>query len=110
MGAGGVRAGGLPRIRQRFVAGDLSFEQVRLALTFATPVDDEDLADLLPSLSCADIEVLAKQRRRARPSEHDEARRRTHLRFRRDRSGLGTRISGFLPNVGRATRNPPAWL
>lgn len=88
----------LPRIRERFVAGDLSFEQLRLALTFAKPADDEDLASLLPSLSCAEIEVLAKQRRRARSKEHDEARRRTHLRFRRDGSGLGSRVSGFLPN------------
>lgn len=88
----------LPRIRERFVAGHLSFEQIRLALTFAKPADDEHLASLLPSLSCAEIEVLAKQRRRARSSEHDEARRRTHLRFRRDGSGLGTRLSGFLPN------------
>jgi hypothetical protein len=88
----------LPRIRERFVAGDLSFEQVRLALTFARPEDDDHLAALLPSLSCAEVEVLAKQRRRARKSEHDEARRRTHLRFRRDGTGLGTRVSGFLPN------------
>lgn len=88
----------LPRIRARFVAGDLSFEQLRLALSFATPADDQHLAELLPSLSCAEVEVLAKQRRRARQSEHDEARRLTHLRFRRDRSGLGTRVSGFFAN------------
>jgi hypothetical protein len=92
----------LPRIRERFVAGHLSFEQVRLALGFAKPEDDEHLGALLPSLSCAEIEVLAKQRRRARQREHDEARRRTHLRFRRDRSGLGTRVSGFLPNEDAA--------
>jgi hypothetical protein len=88
----------LPRIRERFVAGHLRFEQLRLALTFAKPADDEHLAELLPSLSCAEVAMLAKQRRRARQSEHDEARRRTHLRFRRDRSGLGTRISGFFAN------------
>lgn len=88
----------LPLIRERFVAGALSFEQVRLALSFAKPADDAQLAALLPALSCADIEDMAKQRRRARKNEHDEARRRTHLWFRRDRSGLGTRISGFLPN------------
>jgi hypothetical protein len=92
----------LPRIRERFVAGELSFEQLRHALTFATPADDEHLAALLPSLSCAEIEQYAKQRRRARQAEHDEARRRTHLRFRRDTSGLGTRLSGFLPNEDAA--------
>lgn len=40
----------LPRIRERFVAGHLSFEQVNLAISFAGPEDDEHLADLLPAL------------------------------------------------------------
>ncbi|MEO7428467.1 MAG: DUF222 domain-containing protein [Acidimicrobiales bacterium] len=88
----------LPAIRARFVAGDLSFEQVRHALSFATPADDEHLAKLLPSLSSAEIEVMATQRRRARRDEHDEARRRTHLRLLPDRSGVGARVSGFLAN------------
>lgn len=88
----------LPLIRKRFVTGELSFEQLRHALTFARPADDALLADLLPSLSCAEVEVMAKQRRRAPRREHDEARRRSHLRFRRDRSGIGVRVSGYLPN------------
>lgn len=88
----------LPRIRARFVAGDLSFEQVRHALTFAQPADDEHLAELLPSLSCAEIELLATQRRRARRADHDEARRLTHVRLRPDRSGTGKHLSGYLAN------------
>ena len=88
----------LPLIRARFVAGDLSFEQVQHALTFAQPADDEHLAALLPSLSCAEIELLATQRRRARRAEHDEARRRTHVRLRPDRSGAGVCLSGYLAN------------
>jgi hypothetical protein len=88
----------LPLIRKRFVAGELSFEQLRHALTFGTPADDADLADLLPSLSCAEIEVMAKQRRRTSRREHDEARRRAHLRFRRDHCGVAVRMSGYLPN------------
>ncbi len=88
----------LPRIRERFVAGELSFEQLRHALVFATPADDAHLAELLPSLSCAEIELMAKQRRRARSRDHDEARRRTHLHLRPDRSGIGVRLSGYLPN------------
>jgi hypothetical protein len=92
----------LPRLREQFVAGHLSFEQLRHALTFATPEDDEHLAERLPALSCAQIEVLAKQRRRIRSREHEEARRRTHLRFRRDAAGLGTRVSGYLPNEDAA--------
>lgn len=38
----------LPAIRARFATGDLSFEQVRHAIAFATPEDDEALAELLP--------------------------------------------------------------
>ncbi|MGK2947938.1 MAG: DUF222 domain-containing protein [Acidimicrobiales bacterium] len=92
----------LPRIRARFVAGELSFEQVRHALTFAEPADDAELSDLLPSLSCAEIEVLAKQRRRARKADHDDARRLSHLRLRPESSGLGKRLSGYLPNEDAA--------
>ena len=88
----------LPLIRARFVAGDLRFEQVQHALTFAQPADDEHLAALLPSLSCAEIELLAKQRRRAHRAKHDEARRLTHLRLRPDPSGTGQQVSGFLAN------------
>ena len=88
----------LPLIRARFVAGELSFEQVRHALTFAQPADDEHLAALLPSLSCAEIEVLATQRRRAHRAAHDEARRLTHVRLQPDRSGEGVRLSGYLAN------------
>jgi hypothetical protein len=87
---------GLPLVRARFAAGDISLEQLTLALSFAKPADDERLAEMLPGLSCFDVEVMAKQHRRIRQDDHDRARRRTHLRLRHDRSGLGSRISGFL--------------
>jgi hypothetical protein len=92
----------LPLVRARFAAGEISMEQLTLALSFAKPEDDERLADLLPGLSCFDVEVMAKRHRRLRQSDHDDARRRTHVRFRRDRSGLGSRISGFLPTEDAA--------
>ena len=87
----------LPRLRTRFAAGDVSLEQVTLALSFATPADDERLAELLPGLSCFEVEVMAKRHRRIRQADHEEARRRTHVRLRRDRSGLGSWIGGFMP-------------
>ena len=92
----------LPQIRARFVAGELSFDQLRHALAFAEPADDARLARLLPSLSCAEIEVMAIQRRRARRVEHDEARRRTHVRLRPDRSGAGVHLTGCLANEDAA--------
>ncbi len=72
-------------------------EQLSHALSFAEPEDDERLAALLPGLSCFEVEVMAKQRRRLRRRDDDESRRRMHLRFRLDRSGLGERVSGYLP-------------
>src|SRR3546814_12077973 len=92
----------LPLIRARFVAGELSFEQVRHALIFAKPADDAELAELLPSLSCTEIELLAKQRRRTRKSDHDASRRLAHLRLRPDHPGLGSRLRGYLPNEDAA--------
>ena len=92
-----------PLVRARFAAGEISMEQLTLALTFAKPEDDQHLADLLPGLSCFEVEVMAKQRRRIRRDEHDEARRVMHLRFRQDRSGLGDRVTGFLPTEDSAT-------
>src|SRR3546814_11121687 len=89
----------LPLIRARFVAGELSFEQVRHALTFAKPADDAELAELLPSLSCTEIELLAKQRRRTRKSDHDESRRLAHLRLRPAHPRLGSRLRGSLANA-----------
>ena len=40
---------------------------------------------------------MAKQRRRVRRDEHDQARADAHVRLTPDRNGLGSRISGFLP-------------
>ena len=95
----------MPLLRARFAAGEISMEQLTLALSFAKPADDERLAELLPALSCFDVEVMAKRHRRINREEHDEARRRTHLRFTQDRSGLGERISGFFPtDIAAAVR------
>src|SRR3546814_5391022 len=57
----------LPLIRARFVAGELSFEQVRHALIFAKPADDAELAELLPSLSCTEIADRKRTRLNSSP-------------------------------------------
>lgn len=92
----------MPRLCQAYAAGRISFEALSHALSFARPEEDAWLAELLPGLSCSDIEVMAKQRRRIRDEEHADARRTAHLRIRPDRSGLGSRISGFLPTEDAA--------
>jgi hypothetical protein len=93
----------MPLVRARFAAGEISVEQLTLALSFAKPEDDERLAELLPGLSCFEVELMAKRHRRIRREDRGEADRRTHLRFRQDRSGLGSRVTGFLPTEVAAT-------
>lgn len=92
----------MPGLAECYAAGRVSFEALSHALSFATPDDDGWLAELLPSLSCFDIEVMARQRRRVRHRDHEEARRLAQVRLRPDRSGLGSRLSGFLPTEDAA--------
>ncbi len=87
----------MPRVRAAYATGNVSFEQVAQALSWAKPGDDRWLADVLPTLGYAEVEAMAKQRRRLRRGEADEARRRRHLYLRPDRAGHGSRLSGFLP-------------
>lgn len=92
----------MPLIEARYATGDVSFEQVVEALRFAEPKDDAALARLLPTLSFAEIEQMAKQRRRIRRRERELARGERFLRLRPDASGLGSRVSGFLPTEDAA--------
>jgi hypothetical protein len=92
----------MPAVRAVYADGMASFEQVTQAIRFAEPKDDTTLAALLPALSFAEVEAMAKRRRRVRHHERDEARRQAHLRFRADTSGLGSRVSGFLPTEDAA--------
>ena len=92
----------MPLLEEQYAAGNVSFEQVVEALRFAQPDDDAALASLLPSLSLDEVEQMAKQRRRVRRSERDGAHHARHLRLQRDASGLGSRLSGFLPTEDAA--------
>jgi hypothetical protein len=92
----------MPLVQAQYAAGAIGFDQLVAALSFATPADDERLAELLPELSYAQVEAMAKARRRIKTRDHDEARQRTHVRIRPDRSGLGSRLSGFLPTEDAA--------
>jgi hypothetical protein len=92
----------LPLLRAQYAAGNVSFDQVTQALSWAKPDDDATLAELLPTLGFAEVEAMAKRRRRLRRGDADDAHRQTHLRIRPDRSGLGSRVSGFLPTEDAA--------
>ena len=87
----------MPKVAAVYETGRISFDQLVMALSFAKPEQDAELAELLPELGAVATAAIAKQRRRVTDRERDEAQRSTHLRFRDDASGQGRRVSGFLP-------------
>src|SRR3546814_19558014 len=95
----------LPLIRARSVAGELSFEQVRHALIFAKPADDAELAELLPPLSCTEIEHQHQHRRATRNNDQAESRRLDHLRPRADHPGQADPPNRSTPPKGSPHQN-----
>ncbi|HYI61250.1 MAG TPA: DUF222 domain-containing protein [Acidimicrobiales bacterium] len=87
----------LPALREVFSSGVVSFDQVRPATRFATPATEGELADRLPGLSAAQVEVLARQHRPVKEAEVCEARARRCLHWRPDHDAGGFRYRGFLP-------------
>src|SRR5260221_2384291 len=53
----------LPLVRAAFAAGDVSFDQLVFVSRFATPSDDEWLAERLPALRAAPGQAMAAGRR-----------------------------------------------
>jgi len=89
----------LPHLRACFAAGELSWDQIAAATRFATPELDEVLADELLGLSAAQIETLARDRRRRTRRDAQRTGNERHLRWRKDHDLDGYRYSGFLPAV-----------
>lgn len=95
----------LPRVRERFAAGALSWDQVAAATRFATPDVDELLAEELPGCTAAQIEEMARERRQR---TRDDAQRGHHERgfqWRKDHDLDGYRYRGFLPAAEGALVN-----
>jgi hypothetical protein len=87
----------LPRVREAFSEGMLSWDQVRHATVFLTPEQDEDAAQSLPSLSAAQIEEMARFARRRSARDADSGARDRLFTWRKDRDTDGYRYRGFLP-------------
>jgi hypothetical protein len=87
----------LPSLRATYAAGALSWDQVRHATKFATSVDDDELARLLPGYSANQIALMARQRRPIPDSEHRDAHANRGLSWRRDHRRGGFTYRGFLP-------------
>jgi hypothetical protein len=92
----------LPNTMAVYESGRISFDQLAATLSYAKPEDDARLAELLPEIGATAAAAIAQQRRRVTAHERDEADRRTVLRFRKDASGLGQRVSGFLAHEDAA--------
>ena len=96
----------LPLIRALFVAGDLSFEQVQHALTFAQPADDEHLAVLLPRPE------LRRDRAPDQAAAPGPSGSSTTKPAKSPTSASGPILSGTRPAGCRAswpTTTPPSW-
>ena len=87
----------LPNLQGCFAAGELSWDQLVPATTFATPEDDEALALELPGCTVAEIETMARERRTRTRKNAEASHDRRYLRFRKDHDHDGFRITGFLP-------------
>ena len=87
----------LPALRAAYASGALSWDQVRHATKFATSVDDDELAELLPGYSANQISVMARQRRPIPDPEPREAHANRGLSWRRDHRRGGFTYQGFLP-------------
>jgi hypothetical protein len=86
--------GQLPALEEVFSRGEVSFDQLRPLAAVATRESDEELARILPGLSAAQAESLARGLRPLTSEEEHEShrRRRLHLTHR----GEMVRISGQL--------------
>ena len=87
----------LPALRATYAAGGLSWDQVRHATKFASSVDDDELARLLPGLSAHQIALMARQRRPIPDTDANEAHDNREFSWRRDHRRGGFTYRGFLP-------------
>jgi hypothetical protein len=78
----------LPRVREQFAAGRLSYSKVRALTRIATPHTEPDLVDLARHATAAQVERLAAgYRRAASPDEQTARHARRYLRHHWDDDG-----------------------
>ncbi len=87
----------LPRLRARFAAAELSWDQIAAATRFATPETDELLAHHLLGCTAAQIEEMAHEHKKRARRDAQRSHEERCLRWRKDHDRDGYRYSGFLP-------------
>lgn len=95
----------LPLVRERFAAGVLSWDQVAAATRFATPDLDELLAEELPGCTAAQIEEMARARRKRTRADAQRGYHKRGFQWRKDHELDGYRYRGFLPAAEGAIVN-----
>ncbi|MGQ0830544.1 MAG: DUF222 domain-containing protein [Microthrixaceae bacterium] len=95
----------LPRLRECFAVGALSWDQVAAATRFATPEVDELLAKELPGCTAAQIEEMARERRTRTRADAQRAHHESDFLWRKDHELDGYRYRGFLPAAEGAVLN-----
>lgn len=93
----------LPHIAEAHGAGELSFDQARSLAAFATPDDDEELAEVARGHSAAALERMARAARTISDDEVADARRRRSLTWRYNEDSHSLRLSGWLFDADGAT-------
>lgn len=89
----------LPHLRSCFAAAELSWDQIVAATKFATPETDELLARQLPGCTAAEIEDMARERRKRTRRHAQDAHHERRFGWTKDHDLDGYRYSGFLPAV-----------
>ena len=89
----------LPHLRSCFAGAELSWDQIAAATRFAVADTDELLARELPGCTAAQIDEMARQRRKRTRNDAERSHEARGLRWRRDHTLDGYRYTGFLPAV-----------
>lgn len=87
----------LPHLRACFAAAELSWDQIVPATKLATPETDELLATELLGCSAAQIEEMARERRKRTRRDAQESHLDRRFGWTKDHDRDGYRYSGFLP-------------
>lgn len=96
----------LPAIAKAFQAGELSFDQARVLVRFATRDTDTDLAEYARGSSVEELWHIARQVRPVTVDEAADTHDKRHLRIWNDHETGGIRASLFLPaETGAGFRN-----
>lgn len=92
----------LPAIAAAYEQGRLSDEAVEHATVLATPETDAAVAADAVGRTAAELEQLAREKRRVTRADANERHRRRFLQFRKDIDAGMTRVYGLLPDVDAA--------